>query len=203
MSDVDSGSDESEEQVLLKSEDSGSDTEGAGTTDSVAVVVNDLTESVAVTDTSETVTDSSVSVVEMATSFKIPPPVFGGDKRFEQYMMEVDAWCAVTHGVAKNDQALLLALSLPDEDPTNIKDKLFNDIPLAELNCEGGVTRFKAFMNNIFTKDDLTIVYERFNQFEKCQRDQTETVEQYILKFDQLYNRVEKKGLKYPEVIKA
>ena len=189
MSDVDSGSGESEEQ---KSEDSGSDTEETGVTDSIAVVSRDLTESVAVTVTSEVVTsevDTCANEVEMATSFMIQPPLFGGDKRFEQYMMEVEAWCAVSRGVAKKDQALLLALSLPDEDPTGIKDKLFNDISLSELNCEGGVEKFKEFMNKIFKKDDLTLVYERFNEFEKCQRDQTETVEQYILKFDRLYKK--------------
>ena len=46
--------------------------------------------------------------------------------------------------------------------PTGVKDKLFHDIPLAELNTDGGVKKFKEFMDSIFKKDDLSATYESY-----------------------------------------
>ncbi len=196
---VDSESDTSETSDVQSVDEkiSGSDTERITVTDGESSSNGTIT-----SDHIEAGGEQS-EVTNMASSFKISAPVFGGDKKFEQYMMEVDAWCAVQHGVEKKDQAVVLALSLPDNDTTGVKDKLFHDIPLTELNCEGGVQKFKDFMNGLFKRDDLTMVYERYSQFENCRRESSETVEEYILNFDRLHNRAQKKGLVYPEVIKA
>ena len=43
-----------------------------------------------------------------------------------------------------------------------VKDKLFHNIPLAELNTDGGVKKFKEFMDSIFKKDDLSATYESY-----------------------------------------
>ena len=138
----------------------------------------------------------------MATSIRLPTPVFSGEKKFEQYMLEVEAWSVVC-GIAKEDQAVHLALALPANDLTGVKEKLFHDIPLVELHVANGLEKFREFMNSLFKKDDLTMVYERYTQFEQFKREPNQTIEQYILQFDQLYKRAEKKGLVYPEVIKA
>ena len=143
------------------------------------------------------------STTMASTTTKLSAPVFGGEKSFEQYMMEVDAWCAVQHSVAKKDQAVVLALSLPDNDPTGVKDKLFHDVLLSELNSDDGVKIFKDFMEKLFKKDDLTLIYERYTQFEQCKREAKQSIEEYILEFDRRYKRAEKKGLVYPDVIKA
>ena len=149
------------------------------------------------------VTAVSTTTMASSTSVKLSAPAFGGEKSYEQYMMEVDAWCAVQHSIPKKDQAVILALSLPDNDSTGVKDKLFHDLSLSDLNCDNGVETFKAFMENLFKKDDLTLIYERYTQFEQCKREGKQTVEEYILEFDRRYKRAEKKGLVYPDVIKA
>ena len=113
----------------------------------------------------------------MATRTKLEAPAFGGEKSFEQYMMEVEAWCVVC-SIPKKDQGVILALSLPDSDPTGVKDKLFHDIPISTLNGDDGVTKFKEFMNAMFKKDDLTMIYERYTQFEQCKRKAKQTVEE-------------------------
>ena len=51
-------------------------------------------------------------ILKMTSKVRIP--TFDGEKRYERYIQEVDAWCAVEHTVAKKDKAVVLALSLPD-----------------------------------------------------------------------------------------
>ena len=134
---------------------------------------------------------------------KLPAPVFDGEKRYDRYIQEVNAWCAVQHGIADKDKAVILALSLPDHDPSGVKDKLFNDISLAELNCDGGVEKFKQFMDSLFKKDDLTSTYECYVQFEQFKRSGKQTVDEFLIEFDKLYNRADKRGVKLPDVVKA
>ena len=134
---------------------------------------------------------------------RLPAPVFDGEKRYDRYIQEVNAWCAVQSGVADKDKAVILALSLPDHDPSGVKDKLFNDVSLEELNCEGGVEKFKQFMDSLFKKDDLTSTYECYVQFEKFRRGSNQTVDEFLIEFDKLYNRADKRGVKLPDVVKA
>ena len=45
---------------------------------------------------------------------KIPTPVFDDSVRFDQYEVEVKAWCEVT-GLDKEKRALVLVLAMPDK----------------------------------------------------------------------------------------
>ena len=44
------------------------------------------------------------------TKVSVPVPVFDGEKRYDRYIQEVNVWCAVQHGVADKDKAVILAL---------------------------------------------------------------------------------------------
>ena len=48
------------------------------------------------------------------------------------------AWTELTD-IAKDKQGIVVALSLP-EDETNIKEKVFDEIPLEDLNTADGFT---------------------------------------------------------------
>ena len=136
-------------------------------------------------------------------SVKLSPPLFDcKSKRYDRYMQEVDAWCLVSK-VDKKEQAVVLALSLPDSDESGVKDKLFNDISLADLNIDGGVNTFKTFMDGLFKKDDLTETYERYVEFDRFVRVSTQSIDEFIMEFDKLYNRAAKRDIKLPEVVKA
>ena len=89
---------------------------------------------------------------KMSSVNRVATPVFDGEKRYEWHIQEVNAWCAVQHSIPDKDKAVILALALPDNDPSGVKDKLFNDVPLEELNCETGVAKFKEFMDSLFKK---------------------------------------------------
>ena len=55
------------------------------------------------------------------------PPVFSKEKPYERYVEEIHAWCIVTDLDAKK-QGVAIALSLPENDSTGVRDKVFNDL---------------------------------------------------------------------------
>ena len=63
----------------------------------------------------------------MAT--KINPPVFKSkSKSYELYRQELLAWSEITE-LAKEKKGIAVALTLPEEDETKIREKVFEQIP--------------------------------------------------------------------------
>ena len=59
--------------------------------------------------------------VATMTSVKLEPPTFvSAKKSYESYKRQLKKWM-----LARNKQALVVALSLPEEDESNIKEKVF------------------------------------------------------------------------------
>ena len=52
-------------------------------------------------------------------------------------------------------------------------------------------------------KDDLSATYESYVQFEQFRRGTSQSVDEFLIEFDQLYNRADKRGVKLPNVVKA
>ena len=48
-------------------------------------------------------------------------------------------------------------LSLPEDDPSNIRDKVFNELDLDTLEVDDGITVFLNYMDKQFGRDDLTV----------------------------------------------
>ena len=74
-------------------------------------------------------------------SSKIPIPKFSSDKPYERYKQEIKAWSKTTSTEGKK-QGLSVALSLPEDDPSNIRDKVFNELDLDTLEVDDGITVF-------------------------------------------------------------
>ena len=69
----------------------------------------------------------------MATSENYQkPPAFGDGKPYTRYVEELRAWTYVTN-LAKKKQGFAVALSLPEDDQSQIRDKVFNEVDLEEL----------------------------------------------------------------------
>ena len=67
------------------------------------------------------------------------PLVFDCDlKPYDQYIEELKAWCLATD-LPKQKQGVAIALSLPESDVSDIRDKVFNEITLTNLSAENGV----------------------------------------------------------------
>ena len=97
--------------------------------------------------------------------YKNPPEFNSKLKPYDQYVEELRAWCIVTD-LAKEKQGIAIALSLPENDPSGVRDEVFNEITLANLNNEEGVNTLINYFNRLFLKDELSELYECYIKFD-------------------------------------
>ena len=137
------------------------------------------------------------------TTVKLEVPKFSStEKPYERYKVELSAW-SLTTTTEKEKQGLVVALSLPEEDPSNIRDKVFSELEVSNLNKAEGLKTLTDYLDKQFGRDDLTVAYERYIEFERCKRKKDQKVNEFILEFEQKYNACTKKGKKYPDDILA
>ena len=70
---------------------------------------------------------------------RINPPAFNKDKNYERFKQELLAWKEITD-LRQDKQGIAIALSLPDEDESKIREKVFDQIPLDDLKSDDGFT---------------------------------------------------------------
>ena len=58
-------------------------------------------------------------------------------------------------------------------------------------------------MDKLFKKDELWEVYERFIQFEHYKKTDDVKMEDFVLKFEKLYNRIRQKNMILPPAVIA
>ena len=137
----------------------------------------------------------------MASAYKTPPAFDIDSKPYNRWIEEVKAWVELTD-LAKVKQGLALALSLPEKDSSNIRDKVFSDVSLEDLKSDG-VKKLIKFMDNLFKKDELSEAYEIFSDSEQFKWSPTMTRDSYTMEFDKLYNETKKFAMVLPESVKA
>lgn len=133
---------------------------------------------------------------------RINPPSFTSAKIYERYKQELLAWREITE-LSKTEQGIAVALSLPEEDESQIKDKVFHKISLDDLKSEDGLNILITFMDNHLAKDDLADSLEKFEDFDDYRRKEGQTIQEYIAMFDSKYRKVEKKYMPLPPEILA
>ena len=139
----------------------------------------------------------------MATSENFnKPPAFGDDKPYSRYVEELRAWTYVTN-VAKKKQGVAVALSLPEDDKSQIRDKVFNEINMDDLKKDDGVETLIAFFDTVFKKDELAEVYEHYVNFDRYKKIEIDTMDSYILEFEKRYNKTKKFKMQLPESVLA
>ncbi|XP_057302644.1 uncharacterized protein LOC130636814 [Hydractinia symbiolongicarpus] len=137
----------------------------------------------------------------MSHNYKIPP-VFNDKKPYNRYVDELKAWTLLID-LEKQKQGIAVALSLPKEDSTQVRDKVFSEISIADLNKEDGIDTLIAFMDNLFKKDELTDMYKHYTNFDRYKRKSDETMESYIIEFEKLCNKTKKFDMALPESVLA
>ena len=53
-------------------------------------------------------------------------------------------------------------MSLPENDSTNIRDKVFNEVNLDTLDVDNGIADFLNYLDEQFGRDDLTVMHEKY-----------------------------------------
>ena len=132
---------------------------------------------------------------------KISPPLFG-EIPYELYKLELLAWEAVTD-VAEERRGIVVALSLPNNHESKIKEKVFESITLDSLKDKDGLKTLITFLDGHLLKDSLEEAWLRFEDFEDCKRRQDESVVSFINEFDRKYQRIKAKGVAIPDNLLA
>ena len=94
----------------------------------------------------------------------IDPPRFTS-LNFEQNKLELQAWSEVTN-VSKAKHGAFIALSLPEDDKYQIREKLFSGLSLDDLTKEGSLTVLIKFLDGYLGKDELVDSIDKFEDFE-------------------------------------
>ena len=69
-------------------------------------------------------------------SMKIKAPAYK-ESNYERYRLELMAWWEVTD-IPKEKQVIAIALSLPEEIECSIREKMFDELSIAQLKADEG-----------------------------------------------------------------
>ena len=124
----------------------------------------------------------TVSEVKEKTvmSVKLEPPTFISEKKsYDAYKRELTIWSIAT-SVVKEKQALVVALSLPEQHDSNIKEKVFAELKVEDLNRDDGLDKLIKFFDDRFSKDTFVNAYEKYQTWNNITRKVDEKVEVFI-----------------------
>ena len=125
---------------------------------------------------------------------RINPPTFNKAKTYERFRQELLAWTEITD-LSKDKQGIAIALSLPDDDESQIREKVFDQIAIDDLKSNDGLTVLINFLDEHLAKDDLTDSLEKIEDFDDFYRTDGQSVTEYIAIFDSKYKKIEKKKM--------
>ena len=139
----------------------------------------------------------------MAATTRVKVPTFNSDNDdYDTYMHEVDMW-KIIGKVYKKEQAMMLVYELSKTDSSGIRDKILNEISIADLNKDDGLDTYIKYMDKHFKKDESVATYEAYLNFERCKKKVDEEIKAYILRFDKQSNIAKKKQVTYPNLVLA
>ena len=134
---------------------------------------------------------------------KLQPPSFISERKsYDAYKRELKVWSIAT-SIDKAKQALVIALSLPDDHDSNIKEKVFSEIETDVLNNDTGLESLIAFFDKRFAKDNFVVAYEKYQCWTNLYRKVDQKVEDFISDYESVCKDAERYGIKDFEVIKA
>ena len=128
------------------------------------------------------------------------PPKFSKGDSYELYRKEILAWGEMTD-IPKKKQGIVVALSLPGDHKRQIKQNVFDQIPLENLKTDDGLTVLVNFLDRLLRKDDMDDIWKKYEDFEKLKREAGQPLREYISNFEWVYKKIENKGMKLPAEI--
>ena len=102
--------------------------------------------------------NSDQRIIRMAMKINTPCLTL---KFYEHYKLDLLAWREVTD-ISRFKQGTIIALSLPEDDKNQIREKVFTQISLDDLKKEDGFDILIKFLDTHLKKDELTDSIEKF-----------------------------------------
>lgn len=112
------------------------------------------------------------------------------------------AWREVTE-LSEFKQGIAIALTLPEDDESQIREKVFDQIQINDLKSINGFSVLIEFLDLHLAKDDLTDSLEKFEDFEDYSRSEGQSINEFVAIFDAKYHKIKNKNMALPADILA
>ena len=90
-------------------------------------------------------------------------------------------------------QGIVVALSLPEDDETHSRERIFDRIPLQDLKTEDGLIILLKFSDKHCGKDELVDSLDKYEDFESFESEDGQSIQSFISMFDLNNKRIERK----------
>ena len=118
-------------------------------------------------------------------------------ENIQMYIDELTMWALVTE-VDKKKQGPLVWMSLPKNDPSNIKQFINDSIGVADLNKDDGIDKLIQAMKKAFQEEGEIEAFTKWKEFDKVKRKEGEEVRTFVNRFNTAYNAISKKQITIP-----
>ena len=125
----------------------------------------------------------------------VTPPDLNECKTYEAFKRELSAWAAVTD-LAEKKQGNYIALSLPNKSEfgNDLRERVFENLTVEELNAEDGLKKLTSFLDKELGKNAVDDVIEKWDAFDSCKKDGSQSLEEFIIEFETKSKRVQATG---------
>ena len=136
----------------------------------------------------------------MASGGFLNPPTWDDTtKDFEFWLREIQAWKRATQNVTglKGVHSLQLALHLPEG--SEIRRQVFDTFDTDELTGEDGWTQLVDHLRTHYAKSENISAFDAFKEFKVMERKPEQSVDQYIMAYELLKNKIKRHELSISE----
>lgn len=132
----------------------------------------------------------------MASGYKNPPKF--DEDTYDNWKNELEIWRLVTD-LAPEKQALAVTLSLSGK-----AREAAVSVKADDLNKEDGISTLLSKLDTIFKRDTIDCAYEAYTNFENFKKtDQSKSMSDFILEFDQKYQKTKSFDMALPDAVLA
>ena len=128
----------------------------------------------------------------MSSGFMNPPRWDESTKTFELWLREVKVWKAATDKVTglSGVHGLQLALHLPEG--SEIRTQVFDTIEPEQMQGDEGFKTVISLLERHYAKDESTTAFQTWRDFKSLSRSSDQTVDQYIMIYEQYKTRMKR-----------
>ena len=126
------------------------------------------------------------------------PPVFNADEdSYEDFKRELEIWDSFTE-LEKKKRGPAVYLSLQKKTKQALRG-----LKPAELSADDGLLKIIDKLDEVYLADSSTRAYTAFQRFYNCKREEGETFEAFIIRFEDKYSDMSQYEMTLPDSIKA
>ena len=133
----------------------------------------------------------------MGSKLKAPPLFNPNEDNYEAYKRELEIWDSFTDlEEKKRGPAVYLSLDKKTK-------QAVSQLKPADISAPDGLQKIIQKLDEVYLADRNTRAYAAFQRFNECKRDEGETLEDFIIRFEDKYNDMEEYNMNLPDGIKA